>query len=219
MRIRYPDSITLFCEKGAREAKIGEEVSFRCIDAEAGMASLYVTSEAEPISHIRLRFNFTSEEKRYDGVHVLGDAYERAYSDLHWSSIEPERVMPWYILVSNGSDLNDNTENRFTEGFGVLVQPSAFVTWQYDGGGVTMNADIRSGGCGVILNGRELKVCDIVFGEFKGVSAFDAGREFCRMMCSKLLDEGMRHLPKKPVYGSNNWYYAYGLACYNTCKG
>lgn len=215
MRIRQPDSITLFGENGTREATIGEEVSFRNIDTEAGTASLYVTAEDEPLSGVRLRFDFTPEDKRYDGVHVLGDAYERAYSDLHWSSIEPERVMPWYILVSNGSDLDENVENRFTEGFGVLVQPSAFVTWQYDGGGVTLNADIRSGGCGVILGGRELKICDIVFGEFRCMSAFEAGREFCRMMCRKQLEDGMRHLPKKPVYGSNNWYYAYGSSSHD----
>jgi len=73
--------------------------------------------------------------------------------------------MPWYMLVSNGSDRNPDYTDRFTEGFGVKVQPNAFVTWQYDGAGVTMWADVRCGGMGVILGGRTLDVCDIVFDE------------------------------------------------------
>jgi len=114
--------------------------------------------------------------------------------------------MPWYMLVSNGSDRNPDYTDRFTEGFGVKVQPNAFVTWQYDGAGVTMWADVRCGGMGVILGGRTLDVCDIVFDEYKDCSAFEAGRQFCRRMCPVSV------LPDHKVYGSNNWYYAYGTS-------
>ena len=39
---------------------------------------------------------------------------------------------------------------------------------------------------------------------YSDVSAFEAAKRFCRVMCEKPI------LPEKPVYGSNNWYYAYG---------
>jgi len=84
------------------------------------------------------------------------------------------------------------------------VQCSAIVTWQYDAAGITMWADIRNGGSGVLLGGRTLDVCEIVFGEYRDRTAFDAGRAFCRLMCPETKAAGHK------VYGSNNWYYAYG---------
>lgn len=169
-----------------------------------GAMRLTVYGEETPLKRISLRWNFTEEEKRTDFPRILGDAYERAYGDLAWRGIEPERIMPWYMLVSDGSDQNPDTRGRLTEGFGVRVQCGGIITWQYDREGITMHADIRCGGEGVILGGRTLNVCDIVFGEYRDVSAFEAGRAFCREMCPSA------KLPDHKVYGSNNWYYAYG---------
>ncbi|MBQ8186706.1 MAG: hypothetical protein IJ037_07520, partial [Clostridia bacterium] len=201
MLLRLPDLVSLICEGIASEnTSCGDaKISFDLADS----LKLTLTADETHPKYIRLRWNFTDSERR-TGVKVLGDAYERGYGTLSWRSISAERIMPWYILVSNGSDLTPDVTGRFTDGFGVKVQSGAIVTWQYDDAGVTMWADVRNGGDGVHLSGRELTVCEVVFGEYRGSSAFDAGRAFCRLMCPVTV------LPKHPVYGSNNWYYAYG---------
>ena len=165
---------------------------------------LYVRAGKTPLRYVRLRWNFTKEERRQDDVHVLSDFYECTHGILGWRPINPDRYMPWYFLVSNGSDRNENTEGRFTECYGVKVRPGGIVNWLYDGNGVTFCADVRNGGSGVLLNGRTLSVCEFVFAEFRGISAFESGKRFCRMMC------GAVNEPPYKVYGSNNWYYAYG---------
>ena len=66
-----------------------------------GAMRLTVYGEETPLKHISLRWNFTEEEKRTDFPRILGDAYERAYGDLTGRGIEPERIMPWYMLVSD----------------------------------------------------------------------------------------------------------------------
>lgn len=220
MKLRLPDWYTIYTEEEkfsqitcAYEPDIPLDDIHLSIDENGGALTLRVTADTTPLKYIKLRFNFTEEEKRNDAVHILGDAYERGYSDLRWAGIEPERIMPWYMLVSNGSDRDPDTNGRFTEGFGVRVQCKSIVTWQYDAAGITMWADIRNGGSGVILGGRTLDVCDIVFGEYRDMSAFDAGREFCRLMCPTA------KLPDHKVYGSNNWYYAYGKSSHEEIHG
>lgn len=64
--------------------------------------------------------------------------------------------------------------------------------------------DVRCGAVGVQLKGREMLAATIVCQHYEGMSAFDATKEFCKVMSPNPI------LPKQPVYGSNNWYYAYG---------
>ncbi|CVI65540.1 hypothetical protein NDGK_00240 [Clostridiales bacterium CHKCI001] len=63
---------------------------------------------------------------------------------------------------------------------------------------------LRCGGDGVCLNGRKLKVAELVWMEMKDMTSFEAAQELCRAMCQDPV------LPSFPVYGSNNWYYGYG---------
>lgn len=205
----FPDASGIVSDISS--ASVGD-VSVNLTEAD-GALRLSLTADNTPVRFIRLRFNFSECEKRNESIKILGDTYERGYGDLHWGGIVPERMMTWYMLVSNGSDMNTDCTGRFTEGFGVKVQPNSFVTWQYDGAGVTMWADVRCGGMGVILGGRTLDVCDIVFGEYRDCSAFDAGRQFCRLMCPVSV------LPDHKVYGSNNWYYAYGTSSQDEILG
>jgi alpha-galactosidase len=66
-------------------------------------------------------------------------------------------------------------------------------------------ADVRSGGVGVVLNDRVLDVCDILMRQgHLGESSFAAIHAFCHQMCAN------PRLPSAPVYGSNDWYWAYG---------
>src|SRR5581483_4717109 len=127
---------------------------------------------------------------------ILGDAWERGYGDLEWRGWAPDRVMPWYAATSDGS---------LTHAYGVRTGAGAFCLWQLDPDGVSLWADVRSGGIGVKLGERALDVCDVVCRRGRpGESAFTALRAFCARMC--------RHprLPPQPVYGHNDWYWVYG---------
>jgi alpha-galactosidase len=74
-----------------------------------------------------------------------------------------------------------------------------------DPDGISLWADVRSGGVGVQLGDRVLDVCDVVSRQGRaGESAFASIHAFCKDMCSN------PRLPSQPVFGSNDWYWAYG---------
>jgi hypothetical protein len=150
-----------------------------------------VTAEKTPVSRITLRWHFAEKLKGQ----VLGDAWERAYGDLEWKNVSPWQTLPWYALVNRGNA---------TAGYGVLVRPGAVCGWQIDPEGITLKLDVRCGGEGVLLGGRTLKAATVVSETYEGMSAFAAAKAFCRRMCPDPI------LPERPVYGANNWYYAYG---------
>ena len=66
--------------------------------------------------------------------------------------------------------------------------------------------DVRSGGDGVILGGRTLEAAVVINETYHDISAFEAARKFCSEMCTD------PRFPDEPVYGSNNWYYAYEIS-------
>jgi alpha-galactosidase len=127
---------------------------------------------------------------------ILGDAWERGYGDLEWRGWVPDRIMPWYVATTDGS---------LTHAYGVRTGSAAFCFWQIDQAGITLWADVRSGGVGVQLGDRTLGVCDVLSRVGRaGESSFAAINAFCREMCSA------PRLPSMPLYGSNDWYWAYG---------
>ena len=207
MDIRHPNIVSVYTEESRFDfcsSEFKHEDVFCSLEIAEDALKVYLRGDKTPLRHLRLRWSFTCSEKRTDRVRIYGDAWERAGGDLEWRGIVPERCMPWFCLVSNGSDLDPDLFDRFTEGFGVKVRPGAMCFWQYDSAGVTLWLDVRSGGAGVILGGRTLLAAEVVFGNYRGCSAFSAGQSFCKLMSPK---------PKKlktKVYGSNNWYYAYG---------
>jgi len=168
-----------------------------------------LTADSTPVKYISLRWNFTDSEKRQDTVKVYGDVWERSYCNLEWRGIVADRMMPWVCAISNGSDQNRDFRGRHTECFGVKTQPNAMCMWQYDTCGVTLWLDVRCGGTGVLLSGRMLSVCDILFADYRETSAFDALRDYYKKLCDEPLTVDHK------VYGTNNWYYAYG----NTSHG
>lgn len=210
MQIRLPDVTLIYGEKqkliyssNVQETSTDVRVG---LHLENGALIPSVAAETEPLCYVVLKWFFQDHERRNESVHIMGDAWERGYGDLEWRGIAPERCMPWYCLVSNGSDADACRSGRHTEGFGVKVRPSSFALWQYDAGGVTLSLDIRCGGRGVILNGRTLNPAEIIFRDYYDRSAYASGKAFCREMCTDPI------LPKQPVYGFNNWYYAYGVS-------
>ena len=222
MKLRLPDMVRVYGEDWHKDfdceyiAGKSFHVDFDDVNLDIekeDSLEVRVKAEKTPLTFIRLRYNFTEDEKRKDNVKIFGDTFERGYGELEWFGIKPERTFPWYMLVSNGSDSNLDCSGRFTEGFGVKTMTNSFVVWQYDSAGILVWIDIRNGGKGVHLNGRELLACEILFGEFREISAFHAGKEFCKMMCPNPV------LPKHKVYGSNNWYYAYGNSSHDEIVG
>ena len=59
-----------------------------------------IKSEMQGVSFIYMRWNFPIDKS----LKVLGDAWERGYGDLEWKPVDKDRKMPWYMLISNGSD-------------------------------------------------------------------------------------------------------------------
>ena len=126
----------------------------------------------------------------------LGDAWERAYGDLEWKPLNPNRIMPWYFLANH---------DGVTDGFGVKTGPSAMCYWTVETNGVTLHADVRCGGMGVELGKRKLLVCTVIcrHGEVNE-TPFAADRALCSQMCPR------PRMPRQPVYGFNDWYCTYG---------
>ncbi|AIE84324.1 twin-arginine translocation signal domain-containing protein [Fimbriimonas ginsengisoli] len=140
--------------------------------------------------HVRWHGDMRSV-KRY-----LGDHWERSYGDLEWRGEVPGRTMPWYFMAFDG---------HRTHGYGVRTGPAAMCFWNADAQGVSLWADVRSGGAPVELGPHTLEVAEIVCREGRsGESPFAATQAFCRQMCLH------PRLPEKPVYGTNDWNYAYG---------
>ena len=202
MKTTIPSNITLYFD----DKSVLLTDSTYCDDGCAKLTldgdklTVYATAYKKGLSFVRLRWNLPM---RTD-VKVLGDAWERGYGNLQWQTICPERCMPWYIASSNGSDMNSDYSGRLTECMGVMVQPSSLAFWQYDEKGVTLWLDTRNGGKGTLLNGRMLECATVVFKEYENMSAYSALQEFCSVLSPN------PYLPDHVVYGSNNWYYAYG---------
>jgi alpha-galactosidase len=151
-----------------------------------------LTMRGTGVSRIQLRWRGDLRAvKRY-----LGDHWERSYADLEWRGEAPNRPMPWYFMAHDG---------KATHGYGVRTGAGALCFWMADSEGISLWADVRSGGVPVELGGRTLNVAEIVCRQGKGgENAFASTRAFCLQMCAN------PRLPDKPVYGTNDWNYAYG---------
>lgn len=156
--------------------------------------SLKVILEAdEPVEWIRLRFNGNQRGIKS----VLGDSAERCTTDdICWSAMLAHAKMPWYFYAYDGEILHS---------YGVKTGANSFAFFQADPSGITVLLDVRNGGCGVELK-APLVCAEIVCREGKtGETPFAAAQEFCKQMCPN------PNLPKTPVFGLNNWYWAYGI--------
>ena len=151
----------------------------------------YVKADESPVKTIALRWKMEAPK----GAKILGDEWERGYGLMEWKTLRGGRPMPWYFHVS--------TENK-EFGYGVKVRPSAMCFWLMDPKGITLVMDVRCGGQGVILKGREILAAEVVAMEATELTSFEAAKTFCSIMCTDPI------FPEFPVYGSNNWYYAYG---------
>jgi alpha-galactosidase len=195
--IAAPASIHAFCEDETVALKrtgtqwFGSGISVRTETNADRALPICVSSEQKRLLRLRLHWHaILPPERRF-----LRDAWERSYGDLGWRPLEPERIFPWYFLTGDGSS--------FTA-CGVKTNPGAFCFWQIDSSGITLWLDLRNGGSGVELGKRTLLAATIVSADYPKQTAFEATRKFCQRMA----DHGI-FMPS-PLYGGNNWYYAYG---------
>ena len=132
-----------------------------------------------------------SEQAKY-----LPDHWERTYGDVGWEGMNDFPIRPWYFMFFDG---------LITSGIGVKTGPAAFCWWHVTPGELQLTLDVRNGGSGVILDGRRLKAAELVMRKgLTNESPFEATRQFCKLMCDK------PRLPTQPIYGINDWYFAYG---------
>lgn len=146
----------------------------------------------DAVKRIRMRFRGD-----LNGVQmILGDAWERSSGEsIVWKGFVPHEMYPWYFYTNDGTYLH---------GYGVKTQANCFAYWQCDPAGITLICDVRNGTRGVQLS-KPLICAEIVCRRgCEGETPFAAAKALCRMMCDK------PNLPEMPVYGFNNWYWAYG---------
>ena len=192
---RPPDSVSIQASTGRQalgRTDAGERWTHEDVVVRTRAGSISLSAPRTPLRRIRLRWNGSIPAS----ARVLGDAWERAYGDLEWRGLVPDRILPWYFAA---------TAAGVTHAYGVRTGPNAFCCWQVDAAGVTLWADLRSGGSPLTLGERELAVCDVIARAGRvGETPFAALRAFCRELCPA------PRMPALPVYGSNDWYWAYG---------
>lgn len=200
--IRYPDYVVIETEENSQvlEAKTASVSSDDGVTLQFSICENHLdvtaASPKVPVKYLRLRWNFNLPE----GARYYADEWERAYGTLQWKGMAPDRYFPWYLLANLGNE---------TAGYGVKVRAGSMCFWQIDDNGVTLWMDVRNGGNGVHLGNRTLNCATVVCANYVDCSAFEAAQKFCTVMCTDPI------LPKEPVYGSNNWYYAYGVSSHD----
>ncbi|HEY4208343.1 MAG TPA: hypothetical protein VGM31_16070 [Puia sp.] len=126
----------------------------------------------------------------------LGDDWERSYGDLEWRNISTGHKAPWYLLIHDG---------RQTRALGVKTGAASICYWQIAPRQLELHMDTHSGGMGVLLGDRILDAAEIVTMQSQpGETPFQTDHRFCKIMCDTPV------LPPQPVYGINDWYFAYG---------
>lgn len=196
--LRVPDRATAFTEdlhsiplQRSQSAWQASGIEVRTLPGNSEL-SIHVTAPTLPLVRIHLRWNIAVDAS----VLILGDAWERSYGDLDWRSFVPERTLPWYFATQARDG---------THGYGVKTAAGSFCFWQVDREGISLWLDVSNGGMGVALGQRELHAATVVSRQgASGELPVESITKFCRILCPK------PRLHNGPVFGSNDWYYAYG---------
>ena len=201
--LRFPDRLVAYEDLANPKvlARSGEEWLGAGITVRTSTDSeelkIAVHAPALALRYAHLRWN----QRVPSTIRVIGDAWERSYGELGWRNIIPERMMPWYMATYDAQVCN---------AYGVKTGAGAFCFWQLDSDGVSLWLNLSSGGSGVQLGGRVLDAATVVTQQgHTGEDITAALHRFCRRMCSQPTR------PMGPVYGTDDWYYAYG---HNTAK-
>ena len=188
---RIPDYAEILVEKAeVNDAVLRYEV-------QNDRVNIYLSAPTSHPKIVKLRW----KAKIDSDVRVLGDAWERSYADLGFIGLTTEKAHPWYFIMKHCGG---------TDCVGVAVRPASLVSWVVDCEGVTAFCDVRSGSIGVELSDRELLIGSFMSESYLSDrdNSFESACDFCSKMCPDPV------LPTEPVYGGNNWYYAYGKSSY-----
>lgn len=156
-------------------------------------ARVIVYPSGSPVKFLKLRF--CGDMRHVQSVY--GDQWERGgvENTLEWRSVCADRHLPWFCYAK---------AEYAIACYGVKTCPDAFVSWQVDPHGVTLFINLLSGN-----NGTDLKApivaCEVVeLVSNEGEDAFFVAKRFAKIMCDKPI------AVKSPIFGVNNWYWAYG---------
>lgn len=153
---------------------------------------VYLQSPITAITGVRLKWKYQVKPT----TKTLGDHWERTYGDAGWKNTSSDIKNAWYVLLY---------DDKQVVCFGVKTGCNAICWWTVNKNSLELTLDTHSGGVGVQLGDRKLHAADIVTDENTAAETpFFTARRFCKIMCEK------PRLPKQPVYGINDWYYAYG---------
>jgi alpha-galactosidase len=198
--LRPPDFAAVFLENQTLAlARTGRRWTANgiSIEAEPNGSELPIRIEAPEAALMRVRLRWKANVP--ERWRILNDQWERSYGDLEWRGILGERILPWYFLAFDG---------QATHGYGVATGAASFAFWQVDPVGISLWIDLRNGGGAVRLGQRTLEAARVrIRRGGKDETAFEAARRFCHVLCAQ------PRLASAPVYGGNNWYYAYGRDC------
>ena len=192
--LRKPDSVFgateespfRFEEEGSCDVKYEYVV-------EENSAKVVVYPSGAPVKYLKLRW-----QGELDNVDkVYGDQWERAGingASLDWRSVIPHRILPWFCYLLAGDNMAC---------YGVKTGPDCFAFWQVDTHGVTLFLNLTSGDGGVDLK-EPLTACETVELFAESEDSYRVACRFAKKMCDKPI------LPAEPIFGVNNWYWAYG---------
>jgi alpha-galactosidase len=165
------------------------EVSLKQND---GALGVYVQSPGVELNAVRLKWKHETAAS----TKVLGDHWERSYGDLAWKSPDAGVKNPWYVILHDGKQ---------SACFGVKTGCNSICWWAVKSDSLELTMDTQSGGVGVALGQRKLHAADVITTKsMDNETPFTTTKRFCRLMCP------VTRLPKQPVYGINDWYFAYG---------
>lgn len=189
--LREPDRIQLISTEKTVFAEQQSDLKIQFRKTSEGI-NIAAYAESAAVSFIKLRWYGECKI----GTQIFGDAFERAYGNLCFTNIVPERVMAWYCVESY---------NNVHTGYGVKVRPNALCFWQRDQYGITLWLDVRCGNSDFKFENTTLNLATLVSMQ-SDKPIFNFMQDFCKQMTDNPI------FPDKPIYGFNNWYYAYGCS-------
>lgn len=155
-------------------------------------AKITIFPSGSPVKYLKLRFSgdLSAVDK------VYGDQWERVGepSFLQWTALRAGRILPWFCYVKSGEKLSC---------YGVKTGADCFAAFQVDTAGITLFLNLCNGVNGTDLQ-QPLLACEVVEMVDCEGDVYQIASQFSCLLCDCPV------LPKTPIFGVNNWYWAYG---------